>query len=172
MARKIDDLLSRGIIKDEYFNGKRSATDEYTGERIFDGNKPGGVNKHNTLNKANVDHVVSIHQINKKYGDLDEYQRTELANSRENLAVTNEHLNKAKGSMSNREFIKSQRDKGQPLDRTTERNMRNRQTKAEISMGIKAARMRMENKIEDKHPEIARYFDRYDPEDDDDDYDV
>lgn len=166
MGRDIDDIGLRNIYKKERFGDKRTSTDDYTGRKLNKDNA-GLSRKHPSSSVCNVDHVSPIDRINEKYDDLNQMQRTELANDKSNLAYTNEYINKSKGAMTNIEYIKKQRENGTPLDKTTERNMRRAQIKSEVNMSINATKMRLEDRIEKNSPSFARkYFDRYDAEDD------
>lgn len=70
--------------------------DEYTGKKLK-------INE-----KANLDHVVARKQLFenpwRKIADID---TADLANKKENFAVTNESLNKSKGAISNSDYIKN-----------------------------------------------------------------
>ena len=93
------------IMKDKRYTDAKNAMkekqksgnlkDEYTGKTL-------------KLNEnANLDHVVARKQIFenswRKIADID---TADLANKKENLAATNESLNKSKGAKSNSEYIK------------------------------------------------------------------
>ena len=85
---------SKKAMKEKQKSGKLK--DEYTG-KILRRNE-----------KANLDHVVPRKQIFenpwRKIADTD---TTDLANKTENLASTNESLNKSKGAKSNSDYIKN-----------------------------------------------------------------
>ena len=70
--------------------------DEYTGKKLK-------INE-----KANLDHIVARKQLFenpwRKIADID---TADLANKKENFAVTNESLNKSKGATSNSDYIKN-----------------------------------------------------------------
>ena len=84
--------------------------DEYTGKTLK-------VNE-----KANLDHVVARKQIFenpwRKIADID---TADLANKKENLAATNESLNKSKGAKSNSEYIKDREVREKNLKEQVER---------------------------------------------------
>ena len=70
--------------------------DEYTGKTL----------KRNE--KANLDHVVPRKQIfENPWRKIADIETSDLANKSENLAATNESLNKSKGAKSNSEYIKN-----------------------------------------------------------------
>lgn len=70
--------------------------DEYTGKTLK-------VNE-----KANLDHVVARKQIfENPWRKIADIETADLANKSENLAATNESLNKSKGAKSNSEYIKN-----------------------------------------------------------------
>mgnify|MGYP000959503778 CR=1 FL=1 len=84
--------------------------DEYTGKTL-------------KLNEnANLDHVVARKQIFenswRKIADID---TADLANKKENLAATNESLNKSKGAKSNSEYIKDREVREKNLKEQVER---------------------------------------------------
>lgn len=84
--------------------------DEYTGKTL-------------KLNEnANLDHVVARKQIFenswRKIADID---TADLANKKENLAATNESLNKSKGAKSNSEYIKGREVREKNLKEQVER---------------------------------------------------
>lgn len=124
----IDDFGKRNSNKDSYknryFDGKRSAIDEYTGERVFYSSK----GHYTTKKTANVDHIVPLDQLIKQYGnEISKSDLKRIANADSNLAITNEALNKAKSNATNLKFafdltidgIK----KGKPQNLTTAYNM-------------------------------------------------
>ena len=98
--------IGEDILKDKRYTAANKAMkekqklgnlkDEYTGKTLK-------VNE-----KANLDHVVARKQIFenswRKIADIDP---VDLANKSENLAATNESLNKSKGAKSNSEYIKN-----------------------------------------------------------------
>ena len=86
-------LVANKAMKERQKAG--SLKDEYTGKTL----------KRNE--KANLDHVIPRKKIYedtwRKIADID---TADLANKKENLAATNESLNKSKGAKSNSEYIK------------------------------------------------------------------
>jgi len=108
------------IMKDKRYTDAKNAMkekqksgnlkDEYTGKTL-------------KLNEnANLDHVVARKQIFenswRKIADID---TADLANKKENLAATNESLNKSKGAKSNSEYIKDREVREKNLKEQVER---------------------------------------------------
>lgn len=86
--------------------------DEYTGKKF------------ETNSKADLDHVVPIEKIYSDRGRiLAGVDTKDLANSKENLKVTNSSLNRSKSNLTNEEFIEKRR-KSNNLDKETENRMR------------------------------------------------
>ena len=94
------------IVKDKRYTDANKAMkhkqklgnlkDEYTGKTLK-------VNE-----KANLDHVVARKQIfENPWRKIADIETADLANKSENLAATNESLNKSKGAKSNSEYIKN-----------------------------------------------------------------
>ncbi len=108
------------IVKDKrYLNANKAMKekqksgnlkDEYTGRTLK-------INE-----KANLDHVVARKQIFenpwRKIADID---AADLSNKKENLAATNESLNKSKGAKSNSEYIKGREVREKNLKEQVER---------------------------------------------------
>ena len=108
------------IVKDKRYTDANKAMkekqklgnlkDEYTGKKLK-------INE-----KANLDHVVPRKQIFenswRKIADID---TADLANKKENLAATNESLNKSKGAKSNSEYIKDREVREKNLKEQVER---------------------------------------------------
>lgn len=81
-------------MKDNQKLGKLK--DEYTGKKLK-------INE-----KANLDHVVPRKQIfENPWRKIADIEPADLANKKENLASTNESLNKSKGAKSNSDYIKN-----------------------------------------------------------------
>ena len=86
--------------------------DEYTGKKF------------ETNSKADLDHVVPIEKIYSDRGRiLAGVDTKDLANSKENLKITNSSLNRSKNNLTNEEFIEK-RGKSNNLDKETENRMR------------------------------------------------
>ena len=86
--------------------------DEYTGKKF------------ETNSKADLDHVVPIEKIYSDRGRiLAGVDTKDLANSKENLKITNSSLNRSKSNLTNEEFIEK-RGKSNNLDKETENRMR------------------------------------------------
>ena len=85
---------ANNAMKEKQKNG--NLKDEYTGKTIK-------INE-----KANLDHVIPRKQIfEKPWRKIADIETADLANKSENLAATNESLNKSKGAKSNSEYIKN-----------------------------------------------------------------
>lgn len=67
MGRPIDDTSKRNRYRDDKFGGKKSVTDEYTGERIFYGNAKEAIHRHPTAKTTDGDHVTPLNVIEKRY---------------------------------------------------------------------------------------------------------
>lgn len=86
--------------------------DEYTGKKF------------ETVSGADLDHVVPIEKIYSDRGRiLAGVDTKDLANSKENLKITNSSLNRSKTNLTNEEFIEK-RGKSNNLDKETENRMR------------------------------------------------
>ena len=84
---------ANNAMKERQKNG--NLKDEYTGKTIK-------INE-----KANLDHVIPRKQIfENPWRKIANIETSDLANKSENLAATNESLNKSKGAKSNSEYIK------------------------------------------------------------------
>ena len=108
------------ILKDKRYTNANNAMkekqksgnlkDEYTGKTL------------KINDKANLDHVIPRKQIFenswRKIADID---TADLANKKENLAATNESLNKSKGAKSNSEYIKDREVREKNLKEQVER---------------------------------------------------
>ena len=69
-----------------------------------------------TRHKANLDHVISAHEIHEDRGRvLAGKDGVEMANTAANLQFTNEYLNKSMGDMTIEEYIQWRVDRGDPL---------------------------------------------------------
>ena len=99
-------VIGKSILEDKRFKDAknnmkdklRSGTlkDEYTGKTLK-------INE-----KVNLDHVVPRKQIfENPWRKIADIEPSDLANKSENLAATNESLNKSKGAKSNSEYIKN-----------------------------------------------------------------
>ena len=87
--------------------------------------------KGDTTKKANLDHVISAHEIHDDPGRiLAGLDGVELANRPENLQFTNEHLNKSKGDMTIEEYIQAHIDNGDPLPDNEVKQLRKKDSEA------------------------------------------
>ncbi len=144
----IDDFGKRNSNKDSYknryFDGKRSAIDEYTGERVFYSSK----GHYTTKTTANIDHVIPIDQLTKRYGkDVSKAELKSIANSDYNLATTSEALNKAKSNMSNHEYLWKKLKNGDPEDFTTTYNMLHKEASSETAVFARVKTSKISTKV-------------------------
>ncbi len=144
----IDDFGKRNSNKDSYknryFDGKRSAIDEYTGERVFYSSK----GHYTTKTTANIDHVIPIDQLTKRYGkDVSKAELKSIANSDYNLATTSEALNKAKSNMSNHEYLWKKLKNGDPEDFTTTYNMLHKEASSETAVFASVKTSKISTKV-------------------------
>ena len=142
----IDDFGKRNSNKDSYknryFDGKRSAIDEYTGERVFYSSKG------HYKTTANIDHVIPIDQLTKRYGkDVSKAELKSIANSDYNLATTSEALNKAKSNMSNHEYLWKKLKNGDPEDFTTTYNMLHKEASSETAVFARVKTSKISTKV-------------------------
>ena len=113
-------VIGKSILEDKRFKDAknnmkdklRSGTlkDEYTGKTLK-------INE-----KVNLDHVVPRKQIfENPWRKIADIEPSDLANKSENLAATNESLNKSKGAKSNSEYIKNRELREKELQRANEK---------------------------------------------------
>ena len=113
-------VIGKSILEDKRFKDAknnmkdklRSGTlkDEYTGKTLK-------INE-----KVNLDHVVPRKQIfENSWRKIADIETVDLANKKENLAATNESLNKSKGAKSNSEYIKDREVREKNLKEQVER---------------------------------------------------
>lgn len=99
---------ANNAMKERQKNG--NLKDEYTGKTIK-------INE-----KANLDHVIPRKQIfENSWRKIADIETSDLANKSENLAGTNESLNKSKGAKSNSEYIKKRAVREKNLKEQVER---------------------------------------------------
>ncbi len=149
LTRKdVDDFGRRNNNKDSYknryFNGQRSAVDEYTGQTLYYSSK----GRFTTKTTANIDHVVPLDQLIKRYGkDVSKAELKRIANSDYNLATTSEALNKAKSNKSNHEYLLDKIKKGDPEDVATSYNMLSKEASSEAAVFADAKTSKFSGKI-------------------------
>ena len=108
------------IMKDKRYTNENNAMkekqksgnlkDEYTGKTL------------KINDKANLDHVIPRKQIfENTWRKIADIETSDLANKSENLAGTNESLNKSKGAKSNSEYIKKREVREKNLKEQVER---------------------------------------------------
>ena len=144
----VDDIGRRNNNKDSYknryFNGQRSAIDEYTGQTLYYSAK----GHFTTKTTANIDHVVPLDQLIKRYGkDVSKTELKRIANSDYNLATTSEALNKAKSNKSNHEYLLDKIKKGDPEDVATSYNMLSQEASSEAAVFADAKTSKFSRKI-------------------------
>lgn len=99
---------ANNAMKERQKNG--NLKDEYTGKTIK-------INE-----KANLDHVIPRKQIfENPWRKIADIETSDLANKSENLAGTNESLNKSKGATSNSDYIKNREAREKNLKEQVER---------------------------------------------------
>ena len=99
---------ANNAMKERQKNG--NLKDEYTGKTIK-------INE-----KANLDHVIPRKQIfENPWRKIADIEPSDLANKSENLAATNESLNKSKGAKSNSEYIEDREVREKNLKEQVER---------------------------------------------------
>ena len=99
---------ANNAMKEKQKNG--NLKDEYTGKTII-------INE-----KANLDHVIPRKQIfENPWRKIADIEPSDLANKSENLAATNESLNKSKGAKSNSEYIEDREVREKNLKEQVER---------------------------------------------------
>lgn len=168
--RELDDVYHRIASSNSYknraFDGKRSVTDAYTGERIFYGNTSGAEHLHGLDKTADVDHVTPIAKIKERYGDLTIEQQRKLANNEHyNYAMTNSKLNRLeKNSAENHEYLAKKAKSGmdsllagdlkgaeKELAELTNQapRMLGKEVKSRTGMAIEGNTMRVENLVDD-----------------------
>lgn len=99
---------ANNAMKEKQKNG--NLKDEYTGKTIK-------INE-----KANLDHVIPRKQIfENPWRKIADIEPSDLANKSENLAATNESLNKSKGAKSNSEYIEDREVREKNLKEQVER---------------------------------------------------
>jgi len=160
----IDDVYKRNNASNSYknraFEGKRTARDEYTGERIYYSDKSRkGVKRHyKTSSTSNIDHVTPVDKLIERYStDLTKAQIKQMANADYNLSNTNEALNKSKGAMTNYEYLKDKQRKGNPESFETTVRMLNKEAKSEVGLAIDSTRYRVKNKIEPIADKVSKH---------------
>ncbi len=168
--RELDDVYKRisgqNSYKNKVFDGKKSTTDDYTGKRIFYGNKADAQRKHRFDKVADVDHVTPIAKVKQRYGDLTIEQQRKLANNESsNYAITNARLNRnEKNALENHEYLAEKAKNGMDLLRAgnlkgagselTElgnqaSQMLGKEVKSRAVMAVEGNAMRAENALSD-----------------------
>lgn len=173
--REIDDVYHRINAKDSYknrkFAGKKTITDDYTGDTIYYGNKSDAKKLHSLEKTADIDHITPIDKVKERYSDLSVEQQKKLANNENyNYAITNSKLNRNdKNALENHEYIEKQVgnivenfkngevskaiEKTKALSKQSTR-MLGAEVKSRTGMAIEATGMRMENTVVKIDPNI------------------
>jgi hypothetical protein len=176
-SRELDDVPKRisssNSYKNRVFDGKRSTTDEYTGERIFYGNVSDAKHLHGLDKTTDVDHITPIAKIKERYGDLKiEQQRTLANNEHYNYAMTNSKLNRlGKNASENHEYLAKKAKTGMDslmtgdLKRAEKElselanqapRMLEKEVKSRTGMAIEGNAMRIENLVDDTKTGISK----------------
>lgn len=101
--------------KKNYFNNKKTAFDEYTGQTLHS-DKTASINKYGknkyTNHSPDTDHIVPLKELhdNAKHKTISDAQFKEIANSSDNFVVTSEHINRSKGAKTNKSFAEDNND--------------------------------------------------------------
>ncbi|MBD8069744.1 hypothetical protein [Bacillus sp. PS06] len=104
---KYDDITKRRKYKEEFFDGKKTETDYYTG-KILHSNTSAALNKYGrkeyTNHTSDVDHIVpvkTIHNRLKKDPFLSDKDIKEVTNIKQNYRITGSRFNRSKSDDSN-----------------------------------------------------------------------
>lgn len=147
MPRETDDLSKRKIYKENKYGDKRSVRDEYTGERVFKGNKQDAAHRHPIDKVSDTDHITPIKTVNERYSGLTKEQRKKLANNEHNYAITNSKLNRSKGGLENHEYLKREIKNGEGVDLKTSVKMLEKEAESRVAMRTQATVMYSENLV-------------------------
>ena len=149
MSREIDDLDKRRKYKQEVFGGKKSTTDDYTGGRVFAGNRKDALRKHPSATTSDTDHITPIDVVKGRYGDLTEEQQRAIANnSKHNYATVNSKLNRSKGQLENHDYLIRQAKKGTPENASTTVRMLAKEVDSRLVMKAEGTVYRIENSLD------------------------
>lgn len=157
----LDDVGKRNTNKNSYryrkFDGKRTTLDEYSGETLYissKGKSSTNAKRHYSTEKtANTDHITPVDKMKDRYekkvqeGKITKAQLKEITNSDYNLAITSEKRNKAKGNMSNHEYLYEQLKKGKPEDFNTTFNMLQTELQSTVATGFNVRSNELNNKV-------------------------
>lgn len=119
--KKFEDKKAMNNYKDSYFDGNKTATDEYTGKTLHADSQRAknkyGANKY-TSHTPETDHIVPLkraYEDNKKSicGNLiTDEQLSKIVNNSDNFAVTNAHTNRSMGAKSKDSYVNNSGEKG------------------------------------------------------------
>lgn len=107
--KKFEDLKAMEAYKEEWFDGKQTSVDEYTGETVHrkKGSTERKYHSNANLHLANTDHIVSLkagYDETKYNHFVTDEQVREALNQGYNYAITNARINQSKREKVNREF--------------------------------------------------------------------
>jgi hypothetical protein len=118
--KKYEDKKAMNDYKDSYFDGKKMAADEYTGQQLHaDAQKAKnkyGTNKY-TTHTAETDHIEPIKGTYEKCkktfaGNLiTDEQFANIVNDSDNFAVTNAHINRSMGAKPKKDYVRNNGEK-------------------------------------------------------------
>lgn len=118
--KKYEDKKAMNNYKDSYFDGKKMAADEYTGQPLHaDAQKAKnkyGTNKY-TTHTAETDHIEPIKGTYEKCkktfaGNLiTDEQFANIVNDPDNFAVTNAHINRSMGAKPKKDYVRNNGEK-------------------------------------------------------------
>lgn len=119
--KKFEDKKAMNNYLYSYFDGNKTATDEYTGQTLHADSQRAknkyGANKY-TSHTPETDHIVPLkraYEDNKKsiYGNLiTDEQLSKIVNDSDNFAVTNTHTNRSMGAKSKDSYVNNSGEKG------------------------------------------------------------
>lgn len=147
LSREIDNIVKRNKYKEEKFGDKKSRKDDYTGERIFNGNSKDSIKKHSVDKVSDTDHITPIKTVQNRYKGLTKEQQRTLANNEHNYAITNAKLNRSKGGLENHEFLMRQHLKGEKQNLKTSAKMLEKEAESRVVMRTQATVMYTENVV-------------------------
>lgn len=117
-SRKLDDVNKRRKYVEECFGDKKTIKDPYSGE-VLHKNRNAARNKYGqkntTKHTADVDHTVPLKEVYdraEKNPFLDCEDVKNIANTKSNYKIISSKTNRSKQSKSNKQYLKSQKDKG------------------------------------------------------------
>lgn len=146
-----EDKDAMNNYKKERVIGEKTLVDEYTGKKnlYLEKNNPNlNYNDETHRKQAQPDHIVPLKQIHEQFKGnyaLDDADIKKIANSDSNLAVTSAGINQVKLHKTNEEYIQYMKDKGNPVDIATKKNMLKLQKEAEKAINNEANKAILNN---------------------------